>query len=87
MSKQSFADLGVSRAVCGALDAEGITEPFAIQSLVVADVLAGRAMRCLTAWHACGSAQFAERFCRAAIQCLPARAPRIAALEDAAVTA
>ena len=42
MSKQSFADLGVSSAVCGALDAEGITEPFAIQSLVVADVLAGR---------------------------------------------
>ena len=32
----------MSRAVCGALDAEGITEPFAIQSLVVADVLAGR---------------------------------------------
>ena len=42
MNKQSFADLGVSSAVCGALDAEGITEPFAIQSLVVADVLAGR---------------------------------------------
>ena len=42
MNKQSFADLGVSRAVCGALDAQGITEPFAIQSLVVADVLAGR---------------------------------------------
>jgi superfamily II DNA/RNA helicase len=39
---QSFADLGVSRAVCGALDADGITEPFAIQRLVVADVLAGR---------------------------------------------
>ena len=42
MSLQSFADLGVSRAVCGALDAQGITTPFAIQSLVVADVLAGR---------------------------------------------
>ncbi len=42
MSLQSFADLGVSRAVCGALDAQGITKPFAIQSLVVADVLAGR---------------------------------------------
>jgi superfamily II DNA/RNA helicase len=42
MNTQSFADLGVSSAVCGALDVEGITEPFAIQSLVVADVLAGR---------------------------------------------
>src|SRR5215217_1311859 len=42
MSSQSFADLGVSRAVVRALDARGITEPFAIQSLVVADVLAGR---------------------------------------------
>jgi len=62
----------------------GVTD---LQLIAVADVLAGRAMRCLTAWHACGSAQFAERFCRAAIQCLPARAPRIAALEDAAVTA
>ncbi len=42
MSQQSFADLGVSAAVCGALAARGITEPFAIQRLVVADVLAGR---------------------------------------------
>jgi ATP-dependent RNA helicase RhlE len=41
MSTQSFADLGVSRAVAGALAARGITEPFAIQRLVVADVLAG----------------------------------------------
>ncbi len=42
MSQQSFADLGVSAAVCGALSARGITEPFAIQRLVIADVLAGR---------------------------------------------
>ena len=42
MSSQSFADLGVSRAVSSALSERGITEPFAIQSLVVADVLAGR---------------------------------------------
>src|SRR3712207_1806369 len=42
MSSQSFADLGVSRAVCSALAERGITEPFAIQNLVVADVLAGR---------------------------------------------
>jgi ATP-dependent RNA helicase RhlE len=39
---QSFADLGVSRAVCSALTERGITEPFAIQKLVIADVLAGR---------------------------------------------
>jgi superfamily II DNA/RNA helicase len=42
MSSQSFADLGVSRAVSSALAEGGITEPFAIQSLVIADVLAGR---------------------------------------------
>jgi ATP-dependent RNA helicase RhlE len=42
MSTQSFADLGVSRAVAGALAERGITTPFAIQRLVVADVLAGR---------------------------------------------
>jgi ATP-dependent RNA helicase RhlE len=42
MSTQSFADLGVSRAVAGALAERGINEPFAIQRLVIADVLAGR---------------------------------------------
>jgi superfamily II DNA/RNA helicase len=42
MSSQSFAALGASRAVTNALAARGITEPFAIQKLVVADVLAGR---------------------------------------------
>jgi superfamily II DNA/RNA helicase len=42
MSTQSFADLGVSHAVAGALAERGITEPFAIQRLVIADVLAGR---------------------------------------------
>jgi ATP-dependent RNA helicase RhlE len=41
MSK-SFADLGVSDAVTGALTRRGITQPFAIQSLVIGDVLAGR---------------------------------------------
>jgi superfamily II DNA/RNA helicase len=39
---QSFADLGVSRAVVHALSEEGVTEPFAIQRLVISDVLAGR---------------------------------------------
>jgi len=39
---QSFAELGVSRAVAGALAARGFTEPFAIQKLVIADILAGR---------------------------------------------
>jgi ATP-dependent RNA helicase RhlE len=38
----SFADLGVSAPVTKALARRGITAPFAIQRLVVADVLAGR---------------------------------------------
>jgi ATP-dependent RNA helicase RhlE len=42
MPQQSFADLGVSPAVVRALEARGITTPFAIQALITADVLAGR---------------------------------------------
>jgi ATP-dependent RNA helicase RhlE len=42
MSMQSFADLGVSGAVRGALSRRGITAPFPVQRLVLADVLAGR---------------------------------------------
>jgi superfamily II DNA/RNA helicase len=42
MSHQSFADLGVSRAVVSSLARQGITEPFAIQRRVIADVLEGR---------------------------------------------
>ena len=42
MSSQSFADLGVSRAVCAALSERGFEQPFAIQSKVIGDVLAGR---------------------------------------------
>jgi superfamily II DNA/RNA helicase len=42
MSKQSFADLGVSSAVRGALSRRGITAPFPVQRLVLEDVLAGR---------------------------------------------
>jgi ATP-dependent RNA helicase RhlE len=42
MSPQSFADLGVSRPVVGALAKRGFTEPFAVQRLAIADVLAGR---------------------------------------------
>ena len=42
MSQQSFADLGVSSAVTDALSERGFTAPFAIQRLVIADVLAGR---------------------------------------------
>jgi len=38
----TFADLGVSPDLCAALDARGITEPFAVQSLTIADALAGR---------------------------------------------
>jgi superfamily II DNA/RNA helicase len=39
---QSFADLGVSRPVVAALGRRGITEPFAIQTLVLPDLLDGR---------------------------------------------
>jgi superfamily II DNA/RNA helicase len=42
MSTQSFADLGVSQAVVSALSSQGFTEPFAVQRLVIGDVLAGR---------------------------------------------
>jgi ATP-dependent RNA helicase RhlE len=42
MSELSFAELGVSRAAVDALAARGITSPFAIQRLAVADALAGR---------------------------------------------
>src|ERR1700722_4996292 len=42
MSNKSFAELGVSRAVASSLAQQGFTEPFEIQRLVVADVLAGR---------------------------------------------
>jgi superfamily II DNA/RNA helicase len=38
----SFAELGVSRAVVDALAVQGVTAPFAVQSLVIKDVLAGR---------------------------------------------
>ena len=41
MSSEPFADLGVSRPILGALAERGITEPFAVQKLCVADVLAG----------------------------------------------
>jgi ATP-dependent RNA helicase RhlE len=41
MSKQSFADLGVSESVARALSASGIDTPFAVQRSVVPDVLAG----------------------------------------------
>src|SRR4051794_29007287 len=42
MSMQSFVDLGVSRPVVDALSRRGITEPFAVQRLVLGDVIAGR---------------------------------------------
>ncbi len=38
---KSFADLGVSSAVVSALARRGVSEPFAVQQLVMADVLAG----------------------------------------------
>src|ERR1700749_4333430 len=42
MSQQSFADLGVSKAVVDALAARKFIDPFAIQREVIGDVLAGR---------------------------------------------
>ena len=42
MSQQTFADLGVSNAVCTALNDRGFAAPFAIQTKVIGDVLAGR---------------------------------------------
>ena len=42
MPSQSFADLGVSKPVVAALGARGFHSPFAVQKLVIADVLAGR---------------------------------------------
>jgi superfamily II DNA/RNA helicase len=42
MSNQSFAELGVSGAVRGALSRRGITAAFPVQRLVLEDVLAGR---------------------------------------------
>jgi len=42
MSKQSFADLGVSKPVLTALRQRGIEQPFAVQRLVIEDVLEGR---------------------------------------------
>ncbi len=41
MSQESFADLGVSKAVADALGARGIASPFAVQRMVIPDVLAG----------------------------------------------
>ena len=42
MSSPTFAELGVSRPVAAVLAKRGIHEPFAIQRLVIGDVLAGR---------------------------------------------
>jgi ATP-dependent RNA helicase RhlE len=42
MSASTFAELGVSKRITHALAERGITEPFAIQRLVTADVLEGR---------------------------------------------
>src|SRR3954449_1933913 len=39
---KSFADLGVLPVLCGALSARGIERAFAVQELVIPDVLAGR---------------------------------------------
>ena len=42
MSTESFADLGVSNTVISSLSRDGITDPFAIQKVVIGDAIAGR---------------------------------------------
>jgi superfamily II DNA/RNA helicase len=42
MPTESFADLGVSRAVISSLSQAGITQPFAIQRAVIGDAIDGR---------------------------------------------
>jgi ATP-dependent RNA helicase RhlE len=42
MKSDSFADLGVSEVVSGELAKRGIDSPFAVQKMVIPDVLAGR---------------------------------------------
>jgi superfamily II DNA/RNA helicase len=42
MKSDSFADLGVSEVVSGELSKRGIDSPFAVQKMVIPDVLAGR---------------------------------------------
>jgi ATP-dependent RNA helicase RhlE len=41
MKQETFADLGVSEVVTGELAKRGITTPFAVQQMVIPDVLAG----------------------------------------------
>src|SRR5450759_4552891 len=41
MKSESFADLGVSEVVSRELAQRGITKPFAVQGMVIPDVLAG----------------------------------------------
>src|SRR5918997_830041 len=41
MHEQTFADLGLSGRVTGALAARGVTNPFPIQALVMQDALGG----------------------------------------------
>ena len=41
MSQKTFAELGLSQPVVAALAARGMTSPFAIQALVIEDVLEG----------------------------------------------
>ena len=41
MQQSTFAELGVSKPVVGALRVRGIERPFAVQQLVIGDVLEG----------------------------------------------
>ena len=42
MSDASFADLGVSEAVCAVLEGKGFTAPFPVQEMVIPEALEGR---------------------------------------------
>ena len=45
MKHASFADLGVSEVVVKELSDRGISKPFAVQGMVIPDVLAGHDTR------------------------------------------
>ena len=76
MSQQSFADLGVSGAVARALADRGFAAPFAIQTKVIGDVLAGHDV---LAKSPTGSGKTLA-FMVPLIDRTPAEAPRPAAL-------
>jgi ATP-dependent RNA helicase RhlE len=76
MSSPSFADLGVSEVVARTLATRGVTRPFAVQRLVIPDVLAGEDV---LAQSPTGSGKTLA-FGVGLVECLEATDPRPAAL-------